>query len=155
MRVLIAACFLLSACATVPPHIERDKLDTMVVDIIQWLAANSQYPVVPPPNIKFTDTLPLELQRLGKETGIEEINAGYLYGTRTVYLPTSLRLDIEYDVSMLAHELVHHLQISSGFGPQDREEFEKEAVILSYDASLYICRPDGVERGDGFSPGSC
>ena len=165
MRALIFACFLLSACATVPPHIERNQLDTMVADIIGWVAANSDYPVVAPPRILFVDELPAYILAYIPGATHENTPAAYYPYTQTVYLPTSLRLDVEYYITLLAHELVHHFQFTSGLGspdqfasglgPQVREEFEKEAFILGYEASLYICRPDGVERGDGFSPGSC
>ena len=159
MRTLVAALFFLSACAAVPPHVEREKLDDMIDEIIVWIAANSKYPPQRAPRVLFVDKLPAEFARLErpyKSSGApENAPAGYLHHNRTVYLPQSLRLDIEYDVSVLAHELVHFLQYSSGQKPETAEERETEAVVLSYEASVHVCRSKGKTVTDGFAPGSC
>ena len=94
MRTLVAALFFLSACAAVPPHVEREKLDDMIDEIIAWIAANTDYPVQRAPRILFVDQLPPELIELKISLGADQADAAYVHDSKILYLPTSTRLDI-------------------------------------------------------------
>ena len=136
---------------TTPIPVEQEnELDAKVAEIIRWIAANTGYPVLPPPTIQFVTTVPLPSQ--SERSSTEPADASYNRYTKTVYLKNSWRLGNETDLASLAHELVHHLQFSSGGKIPCRRDAELEAHELAFAFGRQVLggrggwKPGGKER---------
>jgi hypothetical protein len=90
----------------------------LILALMTWIAAHTGLPVPDRlPEVVFATHC--EIQRLafaGKRrcSETEGAVAAYDHRTRTIYLPRNWSQDNVYHVSMLLHELVHHMQAEDG-----------------------------------------
>jgi len=105
----------------------------LLAALSMWLSASFGLPEMDrPPEIRFVETHALAAIRYGhaEAAGAGDIVAVYEPLTRTVFLPIRWRRDDVADVSVLVHELVHHLQRQQGAlhrCPEEREHLAYEA----------------------------
>ena len=133
-------------------------MQTLMTLIVVWLSINFGAPRdFDHPRIAFATPTELAEGRLGQtmppsrtvgETDNPELSAApevYAYyndASRTIYLPAGWSAASPKDVSILVHELVHHLQNAEGakFGcPQEREKDAyraQRAWLQLFDLSL-------------------
>lgn len=133
----------LSAQEAASPPADSDRIRSLVDEILAWLSADMELPLAnQPPRIAFVSNEKIASLRYKRFPGevpqpvvasnertpgaVEpEIVAVYVDDEQTVYLPVGWAGDTPTEVSVLVHELVHHLQnlASEKFAcPQAREK---------------------------------
>ena len=134
----------ISACAPLQSTPGDNALDQRAGELMAWIAANTQYPVVSIPQIQVVDALP----KTRIDYGGRRLIAGYDYDRQVLYLTQGWRGRSPQDAGTLLHELVHHAQVESGLGPTCIRERELEA----YGTELRYLRETHSKDWD-WSPG--
>jgi hypothetical protein len=113
-------------------------METLLVTLALWLSANFDLPAnLEPPRIEFAAPTTITALRYGAlvnqrmQTTIQpsgsrgkDVVSVYEDATRTIYLPTGWSGQTPAELSILVHEMVHHLQNVGKFKfacPQERE----------------------------------
>jgi hypothetical protein len=119
-------------------------MNAMIITLIGWIAANSNFAVVDPPRILLIPKHEMgELYyRASEENKFFQLQAFYNFTNATIYLPDTWRPTELYDQSMLLHELVHHLQAQNNVKVPCQVAFERQA----YDLQVTWLREQGVEN---------
>ena len=109
--------------------LQGQKMKELLTAIMLWITANFDLPAVDHhPGIEFAAPGTLAELRPGG-SAIDEVVAIYLDGTGTIYLPRDWEGGTAADLSVLVHEMVHHLQNGAGTRyacPQEREKLAFE-----------------------------
>ncbi|MCP4382380.1 MAG: hypothetical protein GY798_13360 [Hyphomicrobiales bacterium] len=109
--------------------IEQDRTDLLLDAIVLWLSRNSDLPeVYAHPELRLVSDQTLTVMHLGHEGtgGAQRIEAVYDPGDRVMYLSDTWTNRTPAGLSMLVHEMVHHLQTfeqqKKYACPEEREE---------------------------------
>lgn len=118
-------------------------MNALLMAIVIWLSANFGLPAAHElPQVEYVPAVKIAALRYKglavpqfqagdrAERGRRAVVAVYEDATKTIYLPDGWRADQPADLSVLVHEMVHHLQNVGGqkfFCPQEREELAYEA----------------------------
>ena len=133
-RMLFAAAALMLS----PAVVAADALDARLLRIAAWLSANFDLPAPRTlPRIERASGERMHALRYGgapahagSESAHDDIEALYDDATRTIYLRPGWTGRTAAEVSVLVHELVHHLQNEAGLRytcPEARERLAYEA----------------------------
>jgi hypothetical protein len=151
-RTTLAALFCLAAgpaaaAAVVPPPL----LETLAL----WLGANYDLPAeAEPPALATLPDRQLAEMRYGPGARVApgEVVAVYDDATRTIYLGEAWRGRTPAGISVLVHELVHHLQNAAG------QRFacpgEREAVAYRAQDAWLALFDESLESAFGIDPGT-
>jgi hypothetical protein len=84
----------------------------VVVGLITWIVARTEWVVKEPPTICFVTSAQLDEMAYGREANSSHlyVNALYAYESHIVYLSANWNPNDLHDRSILLHELIHHLQ---------------------------------------------
>jgi hypothetical protein len=119
-------------------------MNALLTAIVLWLSANFGLPATHElPQVEYAPAVKIEALRYGglaalpfqagdgaSEQGRRETVAVYVDAKKTIYLPDGWTADNTADLSVLVHEMVHHLQNVTQqkfLCPQEREELAYEA----------------------------
>jgi len=116
-------------------------MDTLLTTIVLWLSINFALPAnFEHPKIEFLNESQMNALRYGSLLGTKPVDgsdsprrgvvAVYHHASRTIYLPVGWKGDTPAELSVLVHELVHHLQTAGGVRfecPQQREQIAYQA----------------------------
>jgi Domain of unknown function (DUF6647) len=118
-------------------------MEMLLTTIVLWLSANYGLPAEPEhPRIEFVaPTKIVELRyrafagqviqgHPSAQSGAREIVSVYEDATKTIYLPSNWKASTPAQLSVLVHEMVHHLQNVGKLKfrcPQEREELAYKA----------------------------
>lgn len=107
-------------------------MNELLIVLIAWVASASGLPPTPSlPSISYASPARLAALSVGKNgIPIGEVAAVYDSTTSTIILRPDWRLDRPADVSVLVHELVHHLQFEAGLSYECPEAREAEAYAV-------------------------
>jgi hypothetical protein len=113
----------------------RVPLAAAAAAIGAWLAAEFDLPPAPPPVIRFSSPEAMAALHRGGAApaggaGAHRVAALYDRRLGTIHLPRGWTGASAVEVSMLVHEMVHHLQASAGWRPA----CPAEAEALAYEA---------------------
>ncbi len=117
-------------------------MDALLTAIILWLSANFALPsTLDPPKVQFSP--PEQIAALRQDSSGEMIRSGatpkpvgrevvsvYVDVTKTIHLPQGWKGNTPADLSILVHEMVHHLQNVARMRfacPQEREKLAYQA----------------------------
>jgi hypothetical protein len=109
-------------------------MDQLVALITAWIVASQGLPA-PPEQPRIATMTPVERAALhpDRSDGARTVVGSYHSGTRTIYLPEGWDSGDFVDVSVLVHELVHHLQHAAGL---------KHACPEAGEAAAYAAQAD-------------
>lgn len=110
----------------------RAVMTALMTAMLAWLAANFDLPVIHHhPDVVFVPTEHItEIRYGGQSAHRREVLAVYDDKSRTIYLSDTWTGETPADLSILVHELVHHLQRVAGL----RDECPAAREKLAYDA---------------------
>jgi hypothetical protein len=118
-----------------------------------WVADELALPDAAPPGVAFADRRRLAAMRYPEATPHRSpaaVEALYDPAARVILLPLGWRGATPAEVSVLVHELVHHLQEASGQRPACPAERERDAYALQ---ERWLRRFGGsLERDFGIAP---
>jgi Domain of unknown function (DUF6647) len=146
------------------PKVKTPAMQDLIIVIAAWLSVNTGLPAAD--NLPAVETVsPAEMGALHAErvrassiggsqgaaspiaTGNAELYAFYDDKSRTIYLPAGWNAHAPADVSLLVHEMVHHLQNVGGVAYECPQAREKPA----YDAQTLWLKAFGREFASEFS----
>jgi hypothetical protein len=123
------------------PQNQEALVETLITAIVLWLSANFDLPAVQEhPRVEFVapdKIVALRYNGLAGQSidksgasGQSSVIAVYHHATRTIYLPEGWTGHTPAELSVLVHEMVHHLQHVGKLKfacPQEREEIAYKA----------------------------
>lgn len=122
-------------------------MDQLMIALMVWISAASDLPAAPQaPSVEFNT--PQELHELNfpgtayrAESGAPQAVALYDLDGAVVHLPDGWQVSDPVDLSILVHELVHHMQASAGLEYQCRGAMEK----VAYDTQIAFLESMGLD----------
>ena len=119
-------------------------MDAMVITLISWIAAISNFAVVDPPRILLIPKREIDeyYYRPSEVNKFFQLQAIYKSTNAMIYLRDTWRSTELYDQSVLLHELVHHLQMNNNVKAPCQAAKERQA----YDLQVAWLREQGVEN---------
>lgn len=126
-------------------------MDQLLLALMVWTSAQTGLPVPDElPEIAIEDRCEIERLFYGNaqlDCGESAVSVQAIYDTRhsRMVLPESWTAESIYDVSMLVHELVHHLQASAGVTPATVACTGREIEKPAYDAQIAWLEAAGLD----------
>ena len=103
-------------------------METMLTTIAAWLSLNFMLPPIhEQPRVAFVPAEAMPALRKSKGGSAAELEAFYDDATRTIHLPQGWTGGSPGELSILVHEMVHHMQNLAGLRYACAEEREKIA----------------------------
>ncbi|MDP5308627.1 DUF6647 family protein [Paracoccus spongiarum] len=130
--IVVTAALCLSA-AFGAAHAGQPSEPSLLETIELWLVANFDLPAAEnPPALGTMTAADLVALRYGPDSSVSpgDVVAAYDHGSRTIYLIDGWRGHDAAELSVLVHEMVHHLQASADMRfacPAERERLAYEA----------------------------
>lgn len=126
----------------------------LALALMTWINAHTGLPIPDAaPNI--TQLSPCGIQRAWKQDPAAECSTGDglrvvalyrpLEGPGTIYLADTWRVDSIVDLSVLVHELVHHMQVGDGLTPLTAHCVGQDIELPAYQAQMAFLKSAGVE----------
>lgn len=121
----------------------------LMLALMTWISAHTGLPMPEEqPRIVFANHC--DLQRAYYNDGTHEctddgVQAFYMHETQVIYLQDTWGASDLYDVSVLLHELVHHMQEGSGITIKTASCAASELEKPAYDAQIAWLKAAGVD----------
>lgn len=115
----------------------------LMLALMTWLAPVTGLPPTDPPEVVYADQCVIEQMFFGDDQHecANTVVAIYDRDGNRVFLPNTWSASNLYDVSVLLHELVHHMQNAAGVEYECLSQSEKEA----YAAQVEWLKASGVD----------
>lgn len=125
-------------------------METLLTALMVWASAQTGLPVPDSfPTIRMTDRCEIVQMYSGNDASCDDDGpravAIYDPAIKTMYLPQEWQPDNLYHVSMLLHELVHHMQTEAGINFDTVTCPGKEIEQPAYDAQIAFLEGAGVD----------